>query len=84
MFVDAIPNFKINYNRLEMNENKKPIKISDRLYKYKGYDIRFHGHNPPNKYAWWETVNEKTGCKDYCYTTLKRIIKEIDEDEKLA
>lgn len=67
-----------------MSKKEKPIKISDGHYKYKGYNIRFYGYYHPDKCAWWGTVNEKTGCADYRYTTLRRIIQEIDEDEKLA
>lgn len=67
-----------------MSKKEKPIKISAGHYKYKGYDIRFYGYHHPDKCVWWEAVNEKTGCADYHYTTLRQIIQEIDEDEKLA
>lgn len=66
---------------MKISKKEKTVKISAGQYKYKGYDIRCYGYYPPDKCRWWEAVNEETGCGDYHYTTLKQIIKEIDEDE---
>ena len=66
-----------------MSKKEKLVKVSAGHYKYKGQDIRFYGYYNPDKHAWWEAVNEETGCADYHYTTLRQIIKEIDEDEEL-
>lgn len=63
-----------------MSKKERPVKVSAGHYKYKGYDIQFHGYYPPDKCVWWEAVNEATGCADYHCTTLRQVIKSIDEE----
>ena len=58
------------------------IKIKKGYYKYKGYNIRFHGYYPLDHCVWWEAINEETQCADYHCHTLRQIIQEIDEDLK--
>lgn len=36
----------------QMSKKEKPQKVSAGHYKYKGYDIRFYGYHPPDKYVW--------------------------------
>lgn len=57
-------------------------KISNGVYKYKGYEIHNYGYYHPDHCIWWEAVNIETGCADYHANTKKEIMEMIDSDDE--